>query len=78
MSLLVREIQGFESPHSANQLTHINNMETTIEKRVKLVFTIKRVQDAMNTRVEDRTSEHRQVLRRTWDILNHIGYHKVN
>ena len=53
-------------------------METRMEKRVKLVFTIKRVQDAMNTRLEDRTSEHRQVLRRAWDILNHIGYHKVN
>jgi hypothetical protein len=53
-------------------------METRMEKRVKLVFTIKRVQDAMNTKLEDRTSEQRQVLRRAWDILNHIGYHKVN
>ena len=74
----MREALGFESLRFANQLTHINNMETRMEKRVRLVFTIKRVQDAMNTKLEDRTSEHRQVLRRAWDILNHIGYHKVN
>ena len=49
-----------------------------MEKRVSLVFSIKRVKDAMNTRVEDRTSEQRQVLRRAWEILKHIGYHKVN
>jgi hypothetical protein len=54
-----------------------NNMKTRMEKRVSLVFTIKRVQDAMNTKLEDRTSEQRQVLRRVWEILNHIGYHKV-
>ena len=53
-------------------------METRMEKRVNLVFSLKRVKDAMNTRVEDRTSEQRQVLRRAWEILNHIGLNKVN
>ena len=74
----MREAIGFESLRFANQLTHINNMETRMEKRVNLVFSLKRVKDAMNTRVEDRTSEQRQVLRRTWEILNHIGLNKVN
>jgi len=55
----------------------INNMKTRMENRIKFIFSIKRVQDALNTKLGERTLEQRRVIDRTYELLNHIGNHKV-
>jgi hypothetical protein len=48
-----------------------------MENRIKFIFSIKRVQDALNTKLGERTLEQRRVIDRTYELLNHIGNHKV-